>query len=68
MQHTVRFVNTYAEALEKRDVAEDDAEADGQQQQGLVFFDTAASPFLYESEIYKIGAEMAGIDKILFVV
>ncbi len=31
-----------------------------------VFFDTAASPFLYRPEIFKHIAEIAGVDKILF--
>jgi predicted TIM-barrel fold metal-dependent hydrolase len=31
-----------------------------------VYFDTAASPYLYRPEIYRLGAEMAGPDKILF--
>jgi predicted TIM-barrel fold metal-dependent hydrolase len=31
-----------------------------------VYFDTAASPFLYEPKIYKYGIELAGINKILF--
>jgi len=31
-----------------------------------VFFDTAASPFLYEPEIYKAGIQIAGQNKILF--
>ena len=31
-----------------------------------VFFDTAASPFLYRSEIFKHVAEIVGVDKILF--
>ncbi|MEJ5301170.1 MAG: amidohydrolase family protein [Thermodesulforhabdaceae bacterium] len=32
----------------------------------LVFVDTAASPFLYSPKIYKIAAEILGIEKILF--
>jgi predicted TIM-barrel fold metal-dependent hydrolase len=31
-----------------------------------VYFDTAASPFLYHPEIYRYAAEIAGADKILF--
>jgi hypothetical protein len=31
-----------------------------------VFFDTAASPFLYRPEIFKHVAEIVGVDKILF--
>lgn len=31
-----------------------------------VYFDTAASPFLYHPEIYKYAVEIAGVDKILF--
>ncbi len=31
-----------------------------------VYYDTAAVPFLYKKEIYKIAAEFAGEDKILF--
>lgn len=31
-----------------------------------VYFDTAASPFLYVPEIYRVAAEIAGDDKILF--
>ena len=31
-----------------------------------VYFDTAASPFLYDVHIYKIAIELAGVDKILF--
>ncbi len=31
-----------------------------------VWFDTAASPFLYSSSIYKIGIKIAGKEKILF--
>ena len=31
-----------------------------------VFFDTAASPFLYQPHIYRHVAEVVGIDKILF--
>jgi hypothetical protein len=31
-----------------------------------VYFDTAASPFLYEATIYRIAIQVAGIDKILF--
>jgi hypothetical protein len=30
-----------------------------------VFFDTAASPYLYDPEIYQIAARLIGIDKIL---
>jgi predicted TIM-barrel fold metal-dependent hydrolase len=31
-----------------------------------VYFDTAASPFLYHPEIYRYATEIAGADKILF--
>lgn len=31
-----------------------------------VWFDTAASPFLYRPEMYKIAGEVVGFDKILF--
>ncbi|MCP4369586.1 MAG: amidohydrolase [Deltaproteobacteria bacterium] len=31
-----------------------------------VYFDTAASPFLYDSEIYRLAIKLAGPDKILF--
>ncbi len=31
-----------------------------------VWFDTAASPFLYRSEMYRVAGEVAGFDKILF--
>lgn len=31
-----------------------------------VYFDTAASPYLYDSEIYRIAAKIIGVDKILF--
>ncbi|MCF8111796.1 MAG: amidohydrolase family protein [Desulfobacteraceae bacterium] len=31
-----------------------------------VYFDTAASPFLYDSGIYRVAAELAGEDKIVF--
>lgn len=31
-----------------------------------VYFDTAASPFLYDTAIYRIAIQVAGIDKILF--
>jgi hypothetical protein len=31
-----------------------------------VYFDTAASPFLYDSRIYRYAKEIAGLDKILF--
>lgn len=31
-----------------------------------VYFDTAASPFLYDSEIYRLAIKLAGQDKILF--
>ncbi len=31
-----------------------------------VWFDTAASPFLYESQVYKIAGQIAGFDKVLF--
>lgn len=30
-----------------------------------VYFDTAASPYLYDSEIYQLAAKFVGIDKIL---
>ncbi|MCU0598752.1 MAG: amidohydrolase [Desulfobacterales bacterium] len=30
-----------------------------------VFFDTAASPFLYDSKIYRIAVETAGVEKVL---
>ena len=30
-----------------------------------VWFDTAASPFLYRPEVYRYAADLAGIDKIL---
>jgi len=33
---------------------------------GNVFFDTAASPFLYNSQIYKQVIQLVGADKILF--
>jgi predicted TIM-barrel fold metal-dependent hydrolase len=33
---------------------------------GQVYFDSAASPYLYEPEIYALAAQMAGPDKILF--
>ena len=31
-----------------------------------VYFDTAATPFLYDAEIYQIAEKIVGIDKILF--
>jgi hypothetical protein len=31
-----------------------------------VYFDTAASPYLYKPEIYRLAAEIIGPDKILF--
>ncbi len=31
-----------------------------------VYFDTAASPFLYDARIYRIGAQLAGEDRIVF--
>jgi len=31
-----------------------------------VYFDTAASPFLYDPVIYRYAVEIAGVDKILF--
>ncbi len=31
-----------------------------------VYFDTAASPFLYDPAIYKYAVQIAGVDKILF--
>jgi hypothetical protein len=31
-----------------------------------VYFDTAASPFLYDPEIYRIAIQVLGVDKILF--
>ena len=31
-----------------------------------VYFDTAASPYLYRTEIYQLAAEMVGPDKIIF--
>ena len=31
-----------------------------------VYFDTAASPFLYAPQIYRYAKEIAGLDKILF--
>jgi len=31
-----------------------------------VYFDTAASPYLYEPEVYQMAVKLAGIDKILF--
>ncbi len=33
---------------------------------GNVWFDTAASPFLYRPDIYRIAGEIAGFDRILF--
>ncbi len=31
-----------------------------------VYFDTAASPFLYDPEVYQIAVKLAGVDKIIF--
>jgi predicted TIM-barrel fold metal-dependent hydrolase len=31
-----------------------------------VYFDTAASPYLYDSEIYQVAVKIIGVDKILF--
>jgi len=31
-----------------------------------IYFDTAASPFLYDSEIYRLAVQLVGSDKILF--
>jgi hypothetical protein len=31
-----------------------------------VWFDTAASPFLYRSEVYRVAGEILGLDRILF--
>ena len=31
-----------------------------------IHFDTAASPFLYEPEVYSLAVQLAGLDKILF--
>jgi len=31
-----------------------------------VYFDTAASPYLYRPQIYRLAAEMVGAEKILF--
>jgi predicted TIM-barrel fold metal-dependent hydrolase len=31
-----------------------------------VWFDTAASPFLYKADIYRLAGDLAGIDKVLF--
>jgi len=31
-----------------------------------VYFDTAASPYLYDPEVYQVAIKLAGIDKILF--
>lgn len=31
-----------------------------------VYFDTAASPFLYDASVWELGARIAGTDKILF--
>lgn len=31
-----------------------------------VYFDTAASPYLYAAEVYQLAAKLVGIDKILF--
>ena len=32
----------------------------------IVYFDTAASPFLYQPQIYTLGSQLVGADKILF--
>jgi predicted TIM-barrel fold metal-dependent hydrolase len=31
-----------------------------------VWFDTAASPFLYEPHVYRVAGEIVGFDQILF--
>ena len=31
-----------------------------------IYFDTAATPFLYEPDIYALGIQLAGLDKIIF--
>jgi predicted TIM-barrel fold metal-dependent hydrolase len=31
-----------------------------------LYYDTAACPYLFKSEIYRLGGEMAGFDRILF--
>jgi predicted TIM-barrel fold metal-dependent hydrolase len=31
-----------------------------------VYYDTAASPFLYSKKIYAIASEMVGVEKIFF--
>ena len=31
-----------------------------------VYFDTAASPYLYDSSVYRLAVELVGVDKILF--
>jgi hypothetical protein len=31
-----------------------------------VWFDTAASPYLYAPQVYRIAGELAGFDRILF--
>ena len=31
-----------------------------------VYFDTAASPFLYDASVFRIACELVGVDKILF--
>ena len=31
-----------------------------------VFFDTAASPYLYDANVYRLAIELVGVDKILF--
>ena len=33
---------------------------------GNVFFDTAASPFLYRPEVYSLVVQLVGVDKVLF--
>jgi hypothetical protein len=31
-----------------------------------IYYDTAASPFVYKTDIYRVAAELAGVDRILF--
>ncbi|MGD8942451.1 MAG: amidohydrolase family protein, partial [Desulfobacterales bacterium] len=31
-----------------------------------VYFDTAASPYLYEPKVYRLAIELIGVEKILF--
>jgi predicted TIM-barrel fold metal-dependent hydrolase len=31
-----------------------------------VYYDTAASPFLYDPKIYKLAVDLAGEDRVLF--